>query len=148
MLDPNNIPAVEDNELLARYATQSGHFRSSDNQVKKGLFLPHPRQELSVTRHREATEAELWSAGSNVVAALKKPLYGRADIRAGDCKIETLRVVSKPIKDSPKGPANPNHADITGWPTAKEDQMAIAQKLAAAASKLIPPPSTPSLSGE
>jgi hypothetical protein len=35
---------------------------------------------------------------------------------------------------------NPNHADIEGWPSAKQDQKAIAIKLAASASKLISPP--------
>lgn len=143
MLDPNNIPDVEDDEILARYATQSSHFRPSDKLVKQSLFLPHPRQELSVTRHRQATEDEIWSAGNHVVAALKRTFYGRADIRAGECKIATLKVVAKPIKDNPKVPDNPNHADITGWPTSKEDQKAIALQLAASASqlKLPPPPS-------
>lgn len=143
MLDPDNIPAVEDDELLARYATQSGHFRPSDKRVKQSLFLPHPCQELSVTRHREATEYEIWSAGHNVAAALNRSLYGRSDIQAGDCKIETLRVVEKPIKGNPKVPDNPNHADIVGWPEAKQEQKAIALKLAAAATKLMSPPSTP-----
>lgn len=148
MLDPNHIPPVEDDELLARYATQSGHFRSSDKLVKQSLFLPHPRQELSVTRHREATEAEIWSAGINVSKALCRELYGRADIRASLCKIEALRVVAKPILKHPKIRDNPNHADITGWPPAKEDQKAIALKFAASATKLIPPPSTLTCSGE
>jgi hypothetical protein len=34
---------------------------------------------------------------------------------------------------------NPNHADVEGWPIAKEDQKAIALKLVASASKLIFP---------
>lgn len=133
MLNPNHIPPVEDDELLARYATQSGHFRTSDKQVKQSLFLPHPRQELSVTRHRDATESEVWSIGKDVAAALGRQLYGRSDIRADDCKIVTLQVTAKPIT------GNPNHADIEGWPPAKENQKAIALKLAAAATKLIPP---------
>ncbi|MBE9100119.1 hypothetical protein [Vacuolonema iberomarrocanum] len=112
--------------------------------MKQSLFLPHPRQELSVTRHREATEAEIWSAGNDVAAALGRQLYGRADIQASACKIATLQVTAKPITGNPKVPDNPNHADVEGWPTAKEDQKAIALKLAAAATKLIPPPSTPS----
>lgn len=146
MLDPNNIPPVKDDELLARYATQSGHFRSSDKQIKQSLFIPHPRQELSVTRHREATEDEIWAAGNDVSTALGRQLYGRTDIRAGDCMIEMLRVDASPIKNDSKVSDNPNHADIAGWPTAKEDQKAIALKLVASASKLIPAPSTPSQS--
>ena len=136
MFDPNNIPPVENDELLARYATQSNHFRSSDKLVKKSLFLPHPYQELSVTRHREAIDDEIWLAGYHVAAASNRTLYGRADIRADDCKIDTLRVVAEPTTD------NPNHADIAGWPSAKQDQISLAQKLAAVATNLITPPST------
>lgn len=142
MFDPDKVPPVEDNEILARYATQSGHFRPSDRQVKQSLFLPHPRQELSVTRHREATEDEIWRAGNYVAVALNRTLYGRSDIRAGDCNVKTLRIVAKPIKDHPGVPDNPNHADLTGWPAAKQEQKAIALKLAAAATKLISPSST------
>jgi len=141
MLDPANIPPVEETELLARYVMQSSHFRS-DQSVKPNLFMPHPYQELSVTRHRDATDAEIWQAGVNVATQQQRTLYGRSDILTSDCLVDSLRVTAQPFPD------NPNHADIEGWPTAKEDQKAIAQKLAAAASKLTPPPSTPSLSGE
>ncbi len=49
-IEPENVPPIEDIELLARYVTQSGQFRSSDNTVKQDLFMPHPREELSLTR--------------------------------------------------------------------------------------------------
>jgi hypothetical protein len=138
MLDPRNIPPVEDDELLARYVTQSGQFRSSDNQVKPNLFIPHPREALSVTRHLEATSTEIWAIGNDVSTAMGRGLYGRVDIRAVKFRSESLKVIEKPLVN------NPNHADIEGWPEAKEDQKAIALKLAASASKLISPPSTPS----
>jgi len=137
MLDPENIPPVEKTELLARYVMQNGHFRS-DHTVKPNLFIPHPYQELSVNRHRGATEAEIWQAGVNVATQQQRTLYGRSDILTSDCLVDSLRVTAQPFPDSP------NHADIEGWPTAKEDQKAIALKLAASATKLIPPPSTPS----
>jgi hypothetical protein len=135
MLDPENIPSVEETELLARYVMQSSHFRS-DLTVKPNLFIPHPYQELSVTRHRNATEAEIWQVGFNVATQQQRTLHGRSDILTGDCLVDSLRVTAQPFPD------NPNHADIEGWPTAKEDQKAIALKLAASATKLIPPPST------
>ena len=80
--------------------------------------MPHPYQDLSGTRHREATD------------------YGRVDIQAKDCQIESLTVESKSIKN------NPNHADLTGWPYSKPEQKTIAKKIAAATSisQLIPPP--------
>ena len=70
MIDPNHVPPVEEAEMLARYVMQSGHFRQSDLTVKPNLFIPHPYQELSVTRHRDldsgrrcrhpAAEKALW----------------------------------------------------------------------------------------
>lgn len=134
MLDPENIPSIEETELLARYVMQSRLFRS-DRTVKPNLFIPHPYQELSVTRHRHATEAEIWQIGVNVATQQQRTLYGRSDILTKNCLVESLRVAAKPFPD------NPNHADIEGWPLAKEDQKAIALKLAASATKLIPPPS-------
>lgn len=132
MLDPAEVPPVENDELLARYITQSGQFRRSDRTVKQDLFMPHPRRELSVTRHREATEAEIWAVGLDVAAVMKRTLYGRSDIQAIHCNTHNLRAAAKPL------PNNPNHADVEGWPASKEDKKVIALKLAAAASLLIP----------
>jgi hypothetical protein len=77
MLDPQTIPSVEETELLARYVMQSSLFRS-DQTVKPNLFMPHPYQELSVTRHRDATESEIWQSGVNVATSQQKNLYGRS----------------------------------------------------------------------
>lgn len=141
MIDPENVPPVTDAELLARYVTTSRHFRSSDNTVKQDLFMPHPYIELSVTRHLDATEPEIWEVGVDVAAQIDRKLYGRTDIQSCYCSIGSLQVTAKPIL-----PKNPNHADIEGWPPAKQDQKVIALKLAASASKLIPPPKSENLS--
>jgi hypothetical protein len=137
MIDPKHVPPVDDDELLARFATQSGQYRKSDYSVKQDLFIPHPRVELSVMRWRDATVEEIWAVGRSVAASLVPPrsLHGRADIQVRACRIDNLRVVATPIL-----PHNPNHADITGWPPAKEDKKALAQMLAAAAGKLIVAP--------
>ena len=99
--------------------------------------MPHPRRDLSVTRHRDATEEELWAVGRDVAGALRRTLYGRGDLRSEECEVDSLRVKAKPL------PNNPNHADVTGWPSQKQDQKAIAIKLAAAAGDLIPLPASP-----
>lgn len=135
MIDHDHIPPVEEAEMLARYVMQSGHFRKSDLTVKPNLFIPHPYQELSVTRHRDASETEIWTAGEDVATQQQKRLYGRADIQARACISESLRVTAKPF------PNNPNHADIEGWPPQKQDQKAIALKLADVATQLKLPPS-------
>ncbi len=136
MINPQQVPPVDDSELLARYVMQSGHFRQSDRTLKQDLFVPHPHQEVSVTRHRDATSSELWAVGKDVAKKRGKTLYGRADIRAIDCKVNALTVIEKPLAE------NPNHADIAGFPLEKADQKAIALKLAAAAGKIIFQPQT------
>ena len=136
MIDPGSVPPVANEELLARFVTQSGQYRRIDNTVKQDLFIPNARREVSVMRHRDATEFEIWEVARSLAASLDRNLYGRSDIRAAACKVNGLRVVA-----TPSLPTNPNHADILDWPADKEDQKAIAQQLAAAASKLMPPPS-------
>lgn len=125
MLDPNNIPDIEQDETLARFVFFSGHFRSSDNSVKPNAFMPPSSGDLSVTRHREATEAELWNEARRVAALRGVTPYGRADTAAGAFTTEKLRLV-----EDPELPWNPNHAVAIQWPTEKDAQKMIAVELA------------------
>jgi len=102
------------------------------------LPMDHPfrRTELSVTRHREATTEELWRVGHDVAALRQQTLHGRSDVRTSNCAIESLSVVPKPIL-SPVERYNPNHANIAGFLFSKEDQKALAIKIAHKASKRI-----------
>lgn len=137
MLDPTSIPQVADNELLARYATRKDDVRA-DHTIREKLFIAYKHVELSVTRHKECTEEELWNAGHVVAAAMLTKathqsikLRGRADISAGACKPHGLDVVADPID------GNPNHANITNYPSDKSAQKLIALQLASQA-KYIP----------
>jgi hypothetical protein len=125
VIDPKNIPAVAENELLARFIVHRDEKRL-DGTVKHKLFLPYKLVDLSVNRHREATIEETWQVGYGVAEERHRTLFGLANIRASSCRIDPLDVSPAPIL-----PKNPNHANITGYPQAKEDQMALAKKLAA-----------------
>jgi hypothetical protein len=140
MFNPDNIPPVTVDETLARYATQSKHFRSSDHTARPEMFMPHPYRDLSVTRHREATEPEIWEVGASVARQLRKTLYGRCDIKVSSCLQNNLIVKEDPIAQANNCPDNPNHANIQNWPADKPAQKSIALELAACASGLIPPP--------
>ena len=135
MIVARPVPSVDDDELLARFIVNQNEFRPGDNTVKPKLFLPYRYVDLSVNRHRDSDTEELWQVGAAVAQSRKRSLYGRADIKAGTCRIGSLDVLQKP-----HFPENPNHADITGFPAAKEDQMSLAQKLADSARHRIPPP--------
>ena len=134
MIDAGNIPPVADDELLARFIVNSNEFRKDDT-VRPKLFMPYKLVALSVNRHRDCTEDEIWKVGYDVAEERERTLYGRSDIQASLCRIGPLDVVPNAIL-----PTNPNHADVTGFPSAKEDQQALAVKLAAASSKRVPPP--------
>ncbi len=131
---------VEDGERLARMILNERHVRkdvrSEKVTAKPEAFLPHSRIELSVIRHREITEAELWSIGWEVSAqreagdtfGRKFPLLGRGDFFARDARVQNLDVVPVEGPDLPR-----NHADIVGWPPEKSAQMLRAVEIAAAA---------------
>lgn len=138
MIDPNNVPPILADEWLARFITQSKQFRQ-DQSIRPDLFIPFQLTEVSVTRHREATPEELWRVGRAVATMRQRTLYGRSDVQVSDCAIDPLSVVPDPILP-PKEPYNPNHANIAGFPPAKDEQKAIAIKIAHKASKRIPPP--------
>jgi hypothetical protein len=141
MIESDPVPPVDDDELLARFILNSNEFRS-DETVKPKLFLPFSRVVLSVNRHRDCIEEEIWEVGAYVAQTRKCTFYGRSDIAAKACNIAPLKVVAVPIKDKPDQPDNPNHADITGYPATKAEQMSLATKLAAAAgTRKVPPQS-------
>jgi len=124
MIDPQNVPAVTDEELLARFIVNGDYVRP-DGGVKPELFMPYKWVELSVNRHREASLDETWAIGIQVAEGRGKKLIGRADIQASACHIPPLKAQSAPIL------GNPNHADIVGYPPDKAEQKSLATKLAA-----------------
>ena len=126
MIDPNHVPHVADDELLARFIVNSHEVRA-DGTVRPYLFLPYKQVDLSVNRHRDATLDETWAIGRQVAEQRGKTLIGRADIRARACRVDPLDVVPRPIL-----PHNPNHANIVGYPPRKDEQLSLAEKLAAA----------------
>ena len=127
MIDPAYVPDVASEESLARFILQSGHIRTSSRTLKPDAFMPHPHNELSVTRHLHATADEIWSVGADIASATGKTLYGRGDIRASVCLDQQLRVNADPVPD------NPNHTIVVDWPADKPAQKIIAQEIAATA---------------
>jgi hypothetical protein len=110
--------------VLARFVLFSRHFRASDNTAKPEAFMPHPHIELSMTRHLQATEQELWTEGRRVASIRGATLYGRDDVSEAAFAAEQLTVVAKPIAE------NPNHADATDWPADKPAQKIKALEIA------------------
>jgi hypothetical protein len=125
MLDPTNVPAVESDELLARYIFSDRHFSRENRRVKAGAFMPAPDGAISVTRHREATQDELWQVGQAIARLRDSTLYARADVLSATCASWQLSVKAAPID------GNPNHANVAGWPMQdKARRKLIAEEIA------------------
>lgn len=133
MTDKTRPSPVADDEWLARFILFSKWVRANDQTVKPDAFIPHPHPDLSVTRHKNLTEQELWRIGQGIADGRPAKLYGRADIRTAEVRRQALEVQARPVC------GNPNHANVTGWPAEKSAQKNIAQQLAAAAPYLRKP---------
>lgn len=129
------VPPVDSDEWLARFILKQGYIRQ-DRTVKQDAFIPHPYPDLSVTRHLQLSEIQLWEIGQDVARQIGKTLRGRADIQASVFQRQELRVIEAPL------PENRNHANVNGWPAEKPAQKIIAQQIAAAAGKALEPPQT------
>ncbi|MCH7685351.1 MAG: hypothetical protein IH899_01485 [Planctomycetes bacterium] len=135
MLDPTNVPAVDPTELLARYIFSRSHFSRQTGRVKAGAFMPAPNGELSVTRHRDATQDDLWQAGRGIAQSRDRTVYGRADVLAATCVSQRLTVKANPIE------GNPNHANVIGWPMADKATLKLVVEEIAVVAKFVLPES-------
>ncbi len=125
------ITPVSAAETVARYILYHRWIRSSDNSTKPEAFIPHPYQELSVTRHIGLTGQEVWELGRDVAISQEKPLLGRADLQ-----VETILKMGLSIE--PDEPPQ-NHANIKGFPPGKSEQKSIAIRIAVKA-RFVPSP--------
>jgi len=120
---------VAPDELLARFITSSRWFRKQDQTVKQDAFIPPENPlALSVTRHLNLTQDDIWIIGRGVAGTMVRNLHGRADVKTANVTAQRLNVVPQPVL-----PDNPNHANITGWPLEKNERKMRALELAKAA---------------
>ena len=124
MFEHDQIPDVEPTEITCRYIISRSHLRQ-DKTVRPDAFVPHPYEELSVTRQRETTSIELWVIGRSVALQCGKQLHGRADVEVATFIGYGLTVVADPIA------SNLNHANVIDWPSEKAMQKSIALLIAA-----------------
>ena len=137
MSNGDTLPTVDPDEWLARFIYYQRYIRQ-DRTVRADAFIPYPYPDLSVTRHLQLSEAELWRIGRDVARQVNKTLHGRVDAQVFVFLQQQLQVVADPVF-----PENPNHANVTGWPAEKPAQKIMAQQLAAAAGKALDlPPNT------
>jgi hypothetical protein len=115
--------SVKTDELLSRYILQRSHIRK-DNTIKPDPFIPHPYPDLSVTRNLDLDDDGLWRIGADVARQTGKVLQGRAETKALTYLESLLEILADPI------PGNPNHVNVTAWPSDKPSQKIIAMEIA------------------
>ena len=113
---------VAEAEWLARYIVRKQHVRR-DGTVKPDPFIPFKYVELSVTRHLELSEQQIWDIGNRVASQTHTQLQGRADAQALAYMQQRLRVIAAPVEQ------NPNHANVVDWPSDKQAQKEIALEI-------------------
>jgi hypothetical protein len=131
--DEGTGKSVSSDEKLARFILHRRHLRQ-DRTVKPDAFIPYPGRDLSVTRHLQLAQSELWNIGREIALQVGKILLARADIKLSSFECHKLRLVVAPCKK------NPNHANITDWPPEKSAQKVIAQEIAADAGQALEVP--------
>jgi len=128
MSDGENLPPIASEERLARFIFYRRHIRN-DGSLRPDAFIPHPYPDLSVTRHLQLSQAQIWDIGHLVARQVGHTLQGRADLAVAVFQRQKLQVVAAPV------PENPNHANVIDWPPEKSAQKSIGQQIAEAAGK-------------
>lgn len=112
-------------ELLSRFLFSSSDYAIGERRVKPRAFLPPKDGKTSCFRVDGLTQAHIERLGKDKVAAARgKPLRGWATLKAS---IIASQGLSFDPDDTP-----PRHVNLASWPVDKDEQLEIAQELAAA----------------
>ncbi len=137
-LSRQNRSAPNEALPLSRFAFTKKWVSKADGgfRLKYHAFMPrsvhgHPL-EVSVFRVDGLSEAQIWEHGRRYALPPGRNFHGRGDV--------TLHVVNAtgPLRlefDEPP----PRHANVVGWPTERDQQLALAQDLASRARSVRPP---------
>lgn len=125
---------IDDSETLARFIDHRTDVRA-DKTLRPDPFIPYPYLDLSVTRHRNLTDSEIWKIGEDFVAENGTTLYGRGDLSALCFRRLKLRVEARPTA------SNLNHAQVEQWPAGKPAQKLLALEISKV-SKYVPKPNS------
>ncbi len=125
-----NADKSPNDENLSRFIFSKSHFNKTG--AKHAAFMPR-NAETSVFQVSNISEDEIWDIGVEHVGENMDPsLKARADILSGIVREIGLEIVPETSKHI-------LHANITNWPTEKEDQLELAIDLAQASTLHIKP---------
>jgi len=97
--------------------------------------MPPPNLRESVYRTTNKPSAEIWEIGELFVAKPMSEKVGKIKTIQGRADITAVQIMNKKGLDvSPDTEPHPFHANIIGWPEAKDEQKMLAVELANEAS--------------
>jgi len=115
-------------EDLTRYLFDSGKFAATKGRVKPGVFVPAKNGTTSVFRTSGLSDLQNWETGNSVANELQRTLLARAEVKAS--------CVPEPLRIDPSEPP-PRHANIVNWPESRDEQLMLAQQIAAEAQLVV-----------
>lgn len=126
----NRVPERE--ETLTRFIFSDRHFSAQQRRVKPGAFLPSKhRLETSVFRAIGLDLEEIRAIGERVGQPSNRTLKAWGDVLASIVFDVGLNVRPDNVPE--------RHAAIIGWPAQKDEQLSLAQRLAADAALYLAP---------
>lgn len=139
MTTPDHEPdgTLDRAEVVARAILSKRWFNQQTSALKPDAFEPPSDGNLSVTRHQQAGDRELWTRCRAVADMRNKSLHGRADLSAA--AVSNSRD-GMSVLAAPRG-HDPGHAHIVGWPPERAICLSVQVALAASAQFVPVPPS-------
>lgn len=117
-------------EPLARFLFNRKHYAREKGRVKPRAFQPAAKDnKTSVFRTIDLAEEEVWRLADEHAAGDRGKAEARAVLLVRQVTDAGLRVEPDDIP--------PRHANLAGWPTAKDEWKSIAQELAAEATLIV-----------
>lgn len=118
-------------EVLSRFIFSKSHFSARDHRVKLDAFLPvGDPLETSVYRTERLDRPGIRRIGDTLGELRERTLEAWGDVLASEVFDVGLEVHPDNVPE--------RHAAIIGWPDQKDEQMSLAQRLAAAATLQLP----------
>lgn len=120
-------------EKLTRFIFSKRHFSIEKEVVKYGAFMPPPDSaDLSVFRISSVADSKVWEIGRDYVQTEERRLKARGDLSVAVVYENRLEV-------APDTRPHELHANITPFPSNRNDRARIARRLACASQLVVIP---------
>jgi hypothetical protein len=115
-------PLAVDYSCLSRFIFDKRHF-SISKRVPKASAFNDPTLRPSAFWIDELLDGDIWKIGDTVAGVSRnRPAIARADFNKSDVSVLKLTI-------EPDATPHPRHVELCGWPTEKDERIALALEL-------------------